>query len=206
MRDGAAAAAPSRARDEALLERLRAGEEAAFEALVRTHGGPMLAVARRMLRDPEEARDVVQEAFLNAFRSLGKFQGGSLLSTWLHRIVVNASLMKLRTRRRKPETSIEELLPKFLEDGHQADPPTAWRLPADEAAERKELLALVRRRIDELPETYRTVLLLRDVEGLDTAESAALLGIAEGAVKTRLHRARQALRTLLDTTLHQEAS
>lgn len=184
-----------------LVARLRAGEEAAFEELVRTHGGRMLGVARRLLRDPDEAQDAVQDAFLSAFRSLEKFEGGARLSTWLHRIVVNAALMKLRTRRRKPETSIEELLPRFLEDGHQAQPAVAWKLPADQALERAQLGQLVRRRIDELPETYRTVLLLRDVEDLDTAETADFLGIAPNAVKTRLHRARQALRTLLDAEL-----
>ena len=184
-----------------LVARLRAGEETAFEELVRTHGGRMLSVARRLLRDPDEAQDAVQDAFLSAFRSLEKFEGGARLSTWLHRIVVNAALMKLRTRRRKPETSIEELLPRFLEDGHQAQPAVAWKLPADQALERAQLGELVRRRIDELPETYRTVLLLRDVEDLDTAETAEFLGIAPNAVKTRLHRARQALRTLLDAEL-----
>jgi RNA polymerase sigma-70 factor (ECF subfamily) len=195
LADGSTRPAPH---DDSLLERLRAGDEKAFEELVRAHGGRMLSVARRLLRDPDDAQDAVQDAFLSAFRSLEKFEGSSRLSTWLHRIVVNAALMKLRTKRRKPETPIEDLLPRFLEDGHPASPPVAWKLPADQAVERAQLSQLVRRRIDELPETYRTVLLLRDVEDLDTAETAEFLGIAPNAVKTRLHRARQALRTLLD--------
>jgi RNA polymerase sigma-70 factor (ECF subfamily) len=187
--------------DGSLVARLRAGDEKAFEELVRAHGGRMLSVARRLLRDPDDAQDAVQDAFLSAFRSLEKFEGSSRLSTWLHRIVVNAALMKLRTKRRKPETSIEDLLPHFLEDGHQANPAVAWKLPADQAVERAQLGQLVRRSIDELPETYRTVLVLRDVEDLDTAETAEFLGIAPNAVKTRLHRARQALRTLMDAEL-----
>ena len=195
MTDGSAHAASE---DDSLVARLRAGDEKAFEELVRTHGGRMLSVARRLLRNPEDAQEAVQDAFLSAFRSLEKFEGSAQLSTWLHRIVVNAALMKLRTKRRKPETSIEDLLPHFLEDGHQANPAVAWKLPADQAVERAQLGQLVRRSIDELPETYRTVLLLRDVEDLDTAEAAEFLGIAPNAVKTRLHRARLALRKLLD--------
>src|ERR1043166_4980998 len=104
--------------DEVLLAGLRAGDEQAFETLVRIYGGRMLAVARRFFRHDEDAQDVVQSAYLNAFRSVGQFEGQCLIGTWLHRIVVNTALMKLRSRRRKPETSIDELLPTFLEDGH----------------------------------------------------------------------------------------
>src|SRR6187402_14143 len=101
-----------------LLKALRSGQEAAFDTLVRAHSGRMLAVCRRILRNEEEAKDAVQEAFLSAFRGLAKFEGGSLLGTWLHRIAVNASLMRLRSRKRRPEESIEELLPTFKDDGH----------------------------------------------------------------------------------------
>ena len=98
--------------DEAtLVAQLRAGDEAAFEQVVRSYGGRLLAVARRIVGSEEDARDAVQDAFLNAFRSLDRFEGNAKLSTWLHRIVVNAALMKLRTRKRKPEQSIETLLP-----------------------------------------------------------------------------------------------
>jgi len=194
----ATADGPEAAADAALLARLRAGDERACEELVRACSGRMLATARRMLRDEEDARDAVQEAFASAFRALPRFAGGSLLSTWLHRIVVNACLMKLRSRRRHPEESVEDLLPRFHEDGHRVledGSPAAER--ADQALERAELRAVVRACIDRLPEGHRTVLVLRDVEDLDTDEVAALLGTTRGAVKTRLHRARQALQTLL---------
>src|SRR5688572_12499994 len=103
----AMASEPSPAAEEPdLLERLRSGEEGAYEELVRRYGGRLLAVARRFLPVEEDARDAVQDAFLSAFRGLASFEGQAQLSTWLHRIVVNASLMKLRTRRRKPEQSI----------------------------------------------------------------------------------------------------
>lgn len=181
-----------------LVERLRAGDEAAYEALVRLHGGRMLAVARRFVRDEDEAGDIVQEAFLSAFKSIDRYAGGSKLSTWLHRICVNAALMRLRGRRRRPERSIEDLLPKFLDDGHQADPAGPWNAVTDDTIDRRETRDLVRSKIDELPEAHRTVLLLRDIEELDTDETARVLDITPNAVKTRLHRARQALRTLLD--------
>ncbi len=181
-----------------LIARLRAGDDAAYEELVRSQGARMLAVARRFLRSEEDARDAVQEAFLSAFKAMGRFEGGSRLSTWLHRIVVNAALMKLRSRQRKPEISIEELLPRFLENGHFADPPSEWQQSADQALERRETRERVRGAIDRLPENYRTVLLMRDIEGLDTAETAEALDVSPNAVKIRLHRARQALRGLLD--------
>jgi RNA polymerase sigma-70 factor, ECF subfamily len=184
--------------DASLLSRLRSGEPQAFEMLVRTHTPRLLAVARRLLRNEEDAKDAVQEAFLNAFRSLGSFEGASRVSTWLHRIAVNVALMKLRSQRRKPEASIEGLLPAFLEDGHHALHPPEWRDGADVLLERREDREFIRACIDELPESHRTVLILRDVEELDPEETARALGVTENVVKVRLHRARQALRSLLE--------
>jgi RNA polymerase sigma-70 factor (ECF subfamily) len=190
--------APSGELDEqALLVRLRAGEDAAFAVLVRAHAGRLLAVARRMLRSDDEARDAVQEAFLQAFRGLGKFEGQARLSTWLHRIVVNACLMRLRSRSRRPEQPIEELLPRFYEDGHRVDPGPPWRSAPADPVEQRELAELVRGAIDRLPEIHRNVLLLRDIEGRDAEETARLLDVKIDTVKVRLHRARQALRALL---------
>src|SRR5580765_1061195 len=118
--------------DEALLvSRLRARDERAFEDLVRTFGGRLLSVARRFTRNDEDAQDVLQSAYLSAFRALNDFEGACRLSTWLHRIVVNAALMKLRSRRRKPEESIDALLPAFHEDGHHVESFSEWSTPAD---------------------------------------------------------------------------
>ena len=163
----------------------------------------MLAVARRMLRNDEEAQDTVQEAFLLAFRGLARFEGQSRLATWLHRITVNAALMKLRRRRARPEESIEPLLPTFQADGHAMRSYRNWPESAETLLERAEIRSLVRSSIDRLSPTYRTVLLLRDIEELDTTEVAAMLGISANAVKIRLHRARQALRELLDPHLQE---
>jgi len=182
---------------EPIVERLRAGEESAFEEVVRLHGGRLLEVARRLLDNEEDARDAVQECFASAFRNIGGFQGEARLSTWLHRIVVNASLARLRRRRRHPEVSIETLLPRYLEDGHAVEPPLPWRSEPDRLVA-AELWEKVRESIGKLPEAYRTVIVLRDIEGLDTEETARLLDATRTAVKVRLHRARQALRALLD--------
>jgi RNA polymerase sigma-70 factor (ECF subfamily) len=191
--------------DEAyLLDRLRAGDEEAFAACVRAHCGRLLLVARRILANEEDAHDAVQDAFLSAFKEIGRFEGRSRLGTWLHRITVNAALIRRRKRQRHPERSIEDLLPHFGEGEHQIDPPVPWKETSDTISQRQESRELVRRCIDQLPENYRTVLLLRDIEGLDTEETAQMLDTSPGVVKTRLHRARQALRALLDPYFRDE--
>jgi RNA polymerase sigma-70 factor (ECF subfamily) len=184
--------------DDHLLERFRAGDESASEALVRRHGGRLLAVARRLLRREEDAADAVQQAFLSAFRSLGAFRGQSSLATWLHRIAVNVCLMRLRSAARRRDVPLDDLLPSFDEDGLHARPVRPWGEPTLARLAREETRAQVRACIDRLPDTYRKVLLLRDIEEVETDRAAELLGITPGAVKTRLHRARQALRTLLE--------
>jgi RNA polymerase sigma-70 factor (ECF subfamily) len=187
--------------ESALLARLRAGDEAAYEELVRATSPRLLATLRRMLRNDDDARDALQEAFLAAFRALPRFAGQAKLSTWLHRIAVNSALMKLRSKRRRPEESIDELLPRFAEDGHfTADTASSGRLLDDEVDEAQRRAA-VRRCIDRLPDAHRMVIVLRDIEGLSTEEAADQLGITTDATKMRLHRARQALRTLLEREL-----
>ena len=183
--------------ESALIGRLRAGDQQAFEMLVRTFGGRLLAVARRFVRNEEDAKDIVQSAYLSAFRALDQFEGACQLSTWLHRIVVNTALMKLRSRRRKPEQSIEDLLPAFQEDGHHVEQFSDWSAPADQLMELNETRTTVRACIERLPDNYRSVLMLRDIEELSTQEAAVALGMTPTAVKVRLHRARQALSTLL---------
>jgi RNA polymerase sigma-70 factor, ECF subfamily len=187
---------PSVRQDDArLVERLQRGDPEAFELLVRTHSGRLLSVARRFLPTEQDAQDALQDAFIQAFRAIGTFEARAQLHTWLHRIVVNCALMKLRQRRRKPERSIEDLLPTFAADGHQASDAREW---SDAVLERKESARLVRAAIAKLPELYRTVLVLRDIEERDTTETALLLDTSPNVIKVRLHRARQALRTLLD--------
>jgi RNA polymerase sigma-70 factor (ECF subfamily) len=186
---------------EPLVQRLKAGDGDAFEEVVRTLGGRLLAVARRFVGDDEVARDVLQDAFLSAFRGIQRFDGNSQLSTWLHRIVVNAALMRLRSKLRKPEQSIEPLLPAFAEDGHHAEPVVSWADSGERALEAQETRRLVRDAIALLPPGYRVILLMRDIEDRSTRETADALGISENATKLRLHRARQALATLIKQRL-----
>jgi len=179
-----------------LIERLRVGDDVAFEELVEHHAGPLLAVTRRILRDEEEARDAVQEAFVAAFRNIGEFQAESRVSTWLHRIAVNCALMKLRIRAR--EKDVDALLPAFEADGHQHQSAVSWVETAEDILQREQACALVRQCIDQLPESYRIVVVLRDIEQLPADVVAAKLQITRDNLKVKLHRARQALRTLLD--------
>lgn len=180
-----------------LLARLQIGDEGAYEVLLRRYAGAMLAIARRILRSEHEARDAVQDACLQAFRSIHGFRGEARLSTWLHRIVANAALMRLRSAGRRPEVSIDDLLPTFEEDGHQAGDVQALPVSPEAALESAEARAQVRECLEDFPAQYRAVIVLRDLNELSTAETAAALGITENAVKIRLHRAHQALRTLL---------
>lgn len=181
--------------DAALVARLQCGDDSAFEAIVRGHSGRLLSVARRVLGNNEDAQDAVQDTFVRAYKAIHTFEARAQLHTWLHRILVNSALMKLRERRRRPTQSIEDLLPTYLADGHQAVASRDW---SDAVLERKETAAIVREAIQRLPDIYREVLVLRDMEEKDTAEVAVLLGTTSNVVKVRLHRARQALRTLLD--------
>lgn len=178
------------------VRRLRNGEEDAYELLIREHGPRMLAVASRLLPCPQDAADALQDAFISAFQSIDSFDGKAQLGTWLHRITVNSCLMLLRSRRRRRTIALDELLPHFDASGHHATPVTG----PDETfsrVETEEQRARVRQCIHDLPEPHRSVLLLRDIEEFDTEQTARLLGTSIGTVKTRLHRARQVLRTLL---------
>ncbi len=183
-----------------LLDGLRSGDQHAYEELVLHFSGRLFSTARRYLRSDADACDAVQNAFVCAFKSIASFNGDSQLSTWLHRIVVNCALMHLRARRRRGEienVEIDDLLPRFDASGnwieHKLFSPAAYL-----SVEASETKALVRQCIDLLPENYRTVLILRDIDELDTEEAGRSLNLTPSTVKVRLHRARQALKVLLE--------
>ncbi len=182
-----------------LLRRLRSGDHEAFERLVRRHGGSLLAAARRLLRREEDARDAVQETFLSAFRSLSRFRGSSSLSTWLHRILFNTALMKIRSASRHPEAPMDERLPGAGAPGTSGSPASSWPDSAEAVLLRSELRSRVRAAVESLPLSYRSVLTLRDLEELDTPTVARLLSATPTAVRLRLFRARQALRERLES-------
>lgn len=188
----------SAATDHELIGRLRSGDDTAFELLVRASMPRLLSTARRFLRNEEDARDAVQSAYIRAFQSIDRFRGDAALTTWLHRIVVNECLMRIRASSHDSDSNIEDLLPTFAEDGHATIPATDWSDSAEVALQRKETREIVRSAIDQLPTSYRTVLLLRDIEEVSTEETAQLLDTNANVIKVRLHRARQALRKLLE--------
>lgn len=194
---------PSKSDDAASLP---ARHAVTTEQLVRDNIGWMLALSERLLRDRGLAEDVVQDAFISAFRSLGEFEGRSSLKTWLHRITVNAALSKIRQIKRRAEDPIDEHLPEF--DRHDCRIETPWStlIAVDAVMENAELRERVSKNIDALPDTYRIVLQLRDIEGYDTGEVAELLEISVSNVKVRLHRARAALKKLLEPILRGEVN
>lgn len=180
------------------LHALRNGDRAATERLVRKHSGWMLALARRMVREDALAEDIVQNAFFNIFRKLDQFDGRSALKTWMHRIVVNQSLMMLRKDRRSSEGSIDDLLPEFDRNGCRTEQDWATIETPESLIEKSQSVEKISELIGSLPETYRIVLLLRDIEEVSTQEVAEMLQISEANVKVRLHRARAALKKLLE--------
>ena len=185
-----------------LLECLRAGEERCFETLVRQLGPLVLATAKRYLRSEAETADCFQDTFLAVFQGINKFEHRSSLRTWVRGITVNQCLMRIRKQRRRQEESIEHLLPVFDEKGNRIEMPGVIQSSGiGESIDRTRVKSIVREKINELPDDYRLVLLLRDIDGYTTKETAAILRIRINAVKTRLHRARSALKSLLTPVL-----
>lgn len=191
--------------DRELIDGLRAGGERHAKQLVRTHVGWMRSLARRILRDDALADDCVQEAFLKAFRNIERFEGRSSLKTWLHRITVNEALMKLRALKRLDEQPIDDLLPEFDANACRIEAPWIRLATTEEIVEQESTRALVLSKIGELPDSYRIILQLRDIEEMTTSEVAEMLGISEANVKVRLHRARSALKKILEPLLRGEA-
>jgi RNA polymerase sigma-70 factor (ECF subfamily) len=185
--------------DEELAARAAAGDAAAFETLVGRHEARVYRLAHRLTGSDADARDVLQDAFLAAYRGLASFRGAARFSTWLYRITTNAALMHRRARRRRPTESLEEFLPQFDEHGRHA--PEVGELEAasraDDVLDSKLLAEQARAALERLPDLYREAFVLRDLEEMDTSEVASLLGIDAAAVRQRVHRARLMLRGYL---------
>jgi RNA polymerase sigma-70 factor (ECF subfamily) len=179
-----------------LIEALRRRDERAYESLVREYGSAMLTTARRYLPRGDDSEDAVQDALVSAFRCIESFNCESRLATWLHRIVVNACLMKLRAQGRSARLTVNEDLSQFDSSSRHHRQMTE-RDPVHAGVALDELKGHVRQCIEQLPPSYREVLILRDLKELDTLETAQALNTTPANVKTRLHRARQVLRTLL---------
>ena len=178
-----------------LIARLKAGDKTACAECIEIHSPLVYRLALRLMGNEAEAEDVLQETFLNAFKSIDSFEGRSGLGTWLYRIAYNASMMRLR--RNEPYTvSVDESLDG---DGQYMIPQQLfdWCCLPEKDLESDEVRDELEKAISELPESLRVVFMLRELEGLSTAETAAALDISEGAVKVRLHRARLWLRERL---------
>jgi RNA polymerase sigma-70 factor (ECF subfamily) len=181
--------------DEDLVTRARDKDFAAFEELVDRYEDKIFRLAFRFVRNETEAKEIVQDTFLLVWRKLDTFKGDSQFGSWLYRVATNTALMRLRAQRRHPEISTEELPVDYLDNYGQL--PAAgenWAKRPDDELQSGELRRRIQKAVDELPEIYRTVFLIRDIEGLSTEETAEVLEISIPTVKTRLHRARLALR------------
>jgi len=184
--------------DLALVERLRVGDAAALEALMERYASRVYRLAHGILRNSADAEEVVQDVFLTLFQKIHTFEGRSALASWIYRVTTNAALIKRRGRKTDREVSIDAQLPTFLPDGHRAGDRAFiwadWSQTPEADLLSQETRAILERAIDELPVPYRTVLVLRDVEGLSSEEVAEIVGDSVPAVKSRLHRARMVLR------------
>ena len=187
----------SRVEEADLLIRVKAGDQVACAKLVTLFGPQMMTIARRFMRCEDDCNDALQDAFISAFKALDRFEANSRLSTWLHSITVNSCLMKLRIDSSRRESSIEEQLSTINWCGRHTRQSVTIGDPSAEI-EADETRTIVREAIDQLPDAFRRVLLLRDIEEMDTAATAAFLGTTENNVKWRLSRARKALGTLLE--------
>jgi RNA polymerase sigma-70 factor (ECF subfamily) len=186
--------------DEEIVSRVVAGEAALFEVLVRRHNQRVYRTIRAILKNEGDVEDVMQQTYLCAYSNLRQFAGTALFSTWLTKIAINEALGRIRLEARFAHG----------EDLGQTDDETLMRVSSDDAnpeerAGRRELAALLESAIDSLPQSSRSVVMLREIEGMSTAEAADVLGVTEEVVKTRLHRAKQHMRDLLAERMRAQA-
>jgi RNA polymerase sigma-70 factor (ECF subfamily) len=193
------AALANQVSDELLVARARAKDEAAFEELVSRYEDKLYRLAMRFVRNETDAQEILQDAFLSAWRNLPTFEGRAQFGSWMYRVTVNAALMLLRSRNRHPEVTVDDIEPTLLnqavsDNGQLMRASADWSQRPDEQLQSDEVRRHIQASVDALPDGLRTVFLLRDVEELSTEDTAELLGLSVPAVKTRLHRARLALR------------
>jgi len=184
-----------------LIEKAQAGDHDALETLFSNQSPALYQTALRLVGTPEEAEDVLQEGMLSAYRNLRRFEGRSQFSTWLTRIVINAALMRLRSRRSRPAVSLDERLAEDDEMTFADQFPDSAPSP-EQIVARRELEDLLRRNLETLSPVLRSAFILREMEGFSTEEAADELGISQGTLKARLHRAKRQLSRLIGRALH----
>jgi RNA polymerase sigma-70 factor (ECF subfamily) len=191
--------------DQVLVEKIKGGDYQAFESLVNRYESKVYRLSIRMLRNPQDAEDALQEIFLQVYRGLKSFEGRSTFSTWLFRLATNVCLMKIRHRETEPAKllPLEDFLPRHESGEHPQI--TDWTGRPEEALLGKESREKMMEALEKLPADYRAVFILRDMEGFSNAETGESLGLSVAAVKSRLHRARLTLRGLLSNYFEKEA-
>lgn len=192
--------APQSIDDEAVIRRVMAGDKASYEQIMRKYNRRLYRIVRSYLQDEDEIEDVIQDAYIRAYEQLSRFEGRSSFSTWLIRIAINEALARVRHRSR-----LQPILPE-ISDGTNSAEETSIRLSNHETplgtlmnAELKEILEQA---VDRLPEKYKSVFLMREVEGMSIAETSDSLAISEGNVKVRLNRAKEMLRETISDFYH----
>jgi len=183
--------------DDILVRDLKAGKMEAFDRIVELYNRKIYALAFNMTRNQMDAQDVAQDVLLSIFKKIHTFQGKSAFSSWVYRITLNATYMKLRNKKKEQHISLDEMLPSFNNSGYQVEKITDWSETTDSLLFTNETRSTIEKAVDQLPEKEKVVFILRDVEGLSTEKVSDILDLTIPAVKSRLHRARLFLRKKL---------
>ena len=195
-----------KATEEALVRDLQNGNLDAYDKLAEIYQKKVYGLSFHLTRNQMDAQDVTQEVLLTLFRKINMFQGKSAFSSWVYRIAVNASYMKLRSKKKEPNVSIDELMPSFNSAGFQQEKIQDWSENTESLLFTKETRYVINKAVDLLPEKEKVVFLLRDVEGLSSEKAGEILDLTVPAVKSRLHRARLFLRKKLSNYFEEFSS
>jgi len=186
-----------KAQDEMLVRDMKAGQMEAFDKIFELYQRKIYALAFNMMRNQMDAQDVTQEVLLTIYRKINTFQEKSAFSSWVYRITLNATYMKLRTKKKEQYVSLDEGLPNFNHAGFQNEKVSDWSKSTDSLLFSNETKGIIEKAVEQLPEKEKVVFILRDVEGLSTEKVGDILDLTVPAVKSRLHRARLFLRKKL---------
>ena len=192
--------------EEALVRQFQGGDLEAYDKIAEIYQKKIYSLSFNLTRNQMDAQDVTQEVLLTLFRKIHTFQGKSAFSSWVYRITLNASYMKLRSKKKEPNISIDELMPSFNGAGFQQEKIQDWSENTESLLFTNETSDVINKAIDLLPEKEKVVFLLRDVEGLSTEKAGEILDLTVPAVKSRLHRARLFLRKKLSSYFEEFSS
>ena len=192
--------------EEELVREFQAGNRQAYDKIADIYQKKIYSLSYNLTRNQMDAQDVTQEVLLTLFRKINMFQGKSAFSSWVYRITLNSSYMKLRRKKKEPNISIDELMPLFNGAGFQQDKIKDWSENTESLMFANESRNVIKNAVDLLPEKEKVVFLLRDVEGVSTEKTGEILDLTVPAVKSRLHRARLFLRKKLSNYFDEYAS